>query len=230
MSTFDEHRKVQAIAKLVLNELADTINPHDSERSIAQRAKAMLERHGVTDTWYYDCPAFVLLGSRSCLPISGRDYEPEDEKVGKTNLVTVDLSPSIKGVWGDCARSFYIENGRCSLTPTISEFTNGFELERTLHQRLIAFASPEKTFAELHSLANQIIVGAGFENLDFLGNVGHSIETIREKRQYIEASNNSQLGSVNFFTFESHIRAVNGTWGFKHENIYYFAGDSLQEL
>lgn len=230
MPTFEEHKNVQAIAKLVLNELAETINSNDSERSIAQRAKAMLERQEVTKTWYYDCPALVLLGSRSCLSISGRDYEPADEKVGKTNLVSIDLSPSLNGAWGDCARSFYIENGRCSITPTMSEFTVGFELEHTLHQQVIAFASPEKTFADLHRLANQIIADAGFENLDFLGNVGHSIETIREKRQYIEASNNSLLGSVNFFTFEPHIRTINGRWGFKHENIYFFDGDFLVEL
>jgi len=230
MPTIEEHQKVQAIAKVVLNELASLINGNDSENSIAKRAKDLLMQHGVTETWYYDCPAFVLLGSRSCLSISGRDYEPSNEKVGETNLVSIDLSPSVNGVWGDCARSFYIENGRCNLIPTTPEFVVGFELERSLHQQLIAFASPEKTFAELHEFANQIIVDAGFENLDFLGNVGHSIETVKEKRQYIEASNHSPLGSAKLFTFEPHIRTIGGDWGFKHENIYYFNDDSLLEL
>src|SRR5690606_10027824 len=64
----------------------------------------------------------------------GTDYEPPNEKVGKTNLVTIDLSPSINCVWDDCTRSFYVENGRCNLRPTIPEFVAGFELERSLHE------------------------------------------------------------------------------------------------
>jgi hypothetical protein len=84
--------------------IAGTITANSSERTIADTAKSLLKDSGLVDTWYYDCPAFVLLGSRSCLSMSGRDYVPADEPVGTENLVTIDLSPRVGGVWGDYAR------------------------------------------------------------------------------------------------------------------------------
>lgn len=111
MINIDTYREVQAIAKAVLAELGATICAQDTERTITDRAIQFLAKRGITETWYHNCPAFVLLGSRSCLSISGRDYVASDEPVGNVNLVTVDLSPSRDGVWGDCARSFYILGG-----------------------------------------------------------------------------------------------------------------------
>ena len=83
---------------------------------------------GVFATWYYDCPALVLLGSRSCVSISGRHYVPSDERVGEFNLVTVDLSPLLDGVPGDFARSLCVENGEVTDTPaspSLSDETRG---------------------------------------------------------------------------------------------------------
>jgi hypothetical protein len=85
-------------------------------------------------------------------------------------------------------------------------------------------------FQELYDWANDRIKASGFENLDFLGNVGHSIATRREDRQYIEAQNMHLLKEVPFFTFEPHVREVGGMWGFKHENIFYFNQDGCVEL
>jgi hypothetical protein len=84
-------------------------------------------------------------------------------------------------------------------------------------------------FQELYDWTNERIKANGFENLDFLGNVGHSIATRREDRQYIEAQNVRQLRDVPFFTFEPHVREVGGNWGFKHENIFYFNQDGRVE-
>jgi Xaa-Pro aminopeptidase len=220
MRTIEEHRAVQTVAKAVLARLADDIGPGNTERSIARLAVQLLAEQGVTETWYYDCPAMVLLGSRSCLSVSGRDYRPSDEPVGLTNLVTVDLSPSRHGVWGDCARSFAVEEGRCVEMPRSPEFRRGMTMERRLHEDLLAFATADTTFGELHEHTSAAITAAGFVNLDFLGNVGHSIESRRDDRCYIEAGNARRLGEVALFTFEPHIREAGGAWGFKHESIY----------
>lgn len=228
MDTLTPYSQVQAAAKAVLSVLGKTITPSDTERSIAERATALLRGHGITETWYYNCPAFVLLGSRSCLSVSGRDYVPAGEPVGMNNLVTVDLSPLRNGVWGDCARSFVIEQGRWMSAPETDEFALGLEVERSLHRAMRAFVTPATTFEELYRFGNAEIERLGFENLDFLGNLGHSIVTRCEDRQYIEPGNAVPLGSVPFFTFEPHIRKINGTWGFKHEEIYYF--DAEQRL
>jgi len=84
------------------------------------------------------------------------------------------------------------------------------------------FVKPDTRFSELCEFANNQISSLGFVNLDFLGNVGHSIETNLEDRVFIDTRNRLEISSVRFFTFEPHICETNGVWGFKHENIYYF--------
>jgi Xaa-Pro aminopeptidase len=215
------HRKAQQAAKAVLAELADDIQPQDTEQSIADRAVRALQRHGIRETWYHACPALVLLGSRSCTSVSGRDYRPGLEPVGQTNLVTVDLSPSYEGHWGDCARSFPIERGRVTFTPEDPELLTGLAFVKRLQSAMRSFVTPQATFHELATWATREIEAAGFVNLDFRGNVGHSIAARREDRLFIEAGNRHALGEVSFFTFEPHVRTVAGRWGFKHEDIFF---------
>jgi len=218
-----EHQAVQSVAKAVLDDLGATLRAVDTERTIADRVGDMLAKRGITETWYYECPAFVLLGSRSCVSISGRDYEPADEPIGSFNLVTVDLSPMKLGIWGDCARSFFVERGVYVASPSDAAFRRGMEVERSLHEAMLRYVTPRTTFEQLHAFSNAEIDSAGFENLDFMGNVGHSIESSRDLRRYIEAGNRAPLGERLLFTFEPHIRQRGGEWGFKHENIYYFS-------
>jgi Xaa-Pro aminopeptidase len=222
VGTLEAHGHVQTIAKNVLAGLRETIVPGDSELTIATRAVEYLANRGITETWYYECPAFVLLGPRSTLSLSGRDYRPADEPAGMCNLITIDLSPSLDGVWGDCARTFIIEDGRCTLEPSFPEFRRGIEVQGLLHESLRTLATPELTFAGLYSMVNHEIEKEGFENLDFLKNLGHSIASHLDERCFIEAGNDMRLGEVPFFTFEPHIREKGSQWGFKHENIYYF--------
>lgn len=216
------YESVQNIAKTVHSELGSFISAQSTERTIAETAQELLKQNGVTDTWYHEVPALVLLGSRSCESLSGRDYEPSDELVGEKNLVTVDLSPMIGQVWGDCTRSYFVENGKCTSTPVCKEFQEGISIELELHDNMVNFVTPSTSFSELFEFGNQEIKRSGFENLDFLGNLGHSIETSRSKRLFIDEACSETLGKVSFFTFEPHIRKHGGIWGFKHENIYYF--------
>jgi len=215
------HGLIQHIARQVLSDLAEQITSDDTERSIAAKAKQLMTLHGIHHTWYYDCPAFVLLGSRSQLSISGRDYLPSDELVGENNLVTVDLSPSQGEGLGDCARTFCIENGRVTQAPVSLEFQCGLSAQQILHAELRQIARPDMTGAALFDWANQRIKALGFRNLDFLGNVGHSIAARREDRFFIEYGQQQRLGDLLCFTFEPHI-ACDERWGFKYEEIYAF--------
>ncbi len=224
-----EHRVVQGIARALLDDLALSISPEDSEFTIAEKAVSGLCSRGAPDTWYYNCPAFVLLGARSCLSISGRDYQPAEKKVGLHNLVTVDLSPVLGGRWGDCARSFYVEDGSVTSTPTSPEFLKGQLFLASLHAQMRRLVTSQTSFHALWEWTNRKIKEQGFENLDFLANVGHSIATTRDARQYIEKGNMALLGDVPFFTFEPHVRELGGTWGFKHENIFFFNNEHLLE-
>ena len=216
------YQKVQSAAKAVLADLSNFIDSHSTEKTIADVALELLQQQGITDTWYHGVPAFVLLGSRSCESISGREYEPSNEKVGDKNLVTVDLSPMEGNIWGDCARSYFIENGKCVSSPECEEFQEGASIELELHKIMTEFVTPNTLFSELYEFGNQEIQKRGFDNLDFLSNLGHSIEIDTSKRRFIDKNCSEALGSVNLFTFEPHIRKQGKSWGFKHENIYYF--------
>lgn len=67
-------------------------------------------------------------------------------------------------------------------------------------------------------------------NLDFMNNLGHSIESKKSKRFYIEKGNKQKLSQVKMFTFEPHICCNNGKSGNKQEDIYYFNGCCLSKL
>lgn len=206
----------------MLRDLADDIGANDTEHSIATRAAARLQARGIGETWYHDCPALVLLGARSCTSVSGRDYRPAVAPVGQMNLVTVDLSPSHLGHWGDCARSFAVEEGHVTLTPRDPSFRAGMSFLQRLHATMRQFVTPQTTFHELAIWSAQQIEAGGFVHLDFLGNVGHSIAARREDRIFVERDNHRRLSEVSFFTFEPHVREVDGKWGFKHEDIFFF--------
>lgn len=223
------YRRVQHAAKSVLRQLAQEIGPEDTEQSIATRAQAALRGRGIHETWYHDCPALVLLGSRSCLSVSGRDYRPALEPVGQTNLVTIDLSPSHGSHWGDFARSLPVEEGCVTLEPKDPQFRAGLSFVRRLRSAMLAFVSPRTTFHDLAIWTAERMEAEGFSNLDFRGNVGHSIATRREDRFYIEVGNHRSLSEAGLFTFEPHVRATEGAWGFKQEDVFFFNSDGAVE-
>lgn len=103
-------------------------------------------------------------------------------------------------------------------------------MEELLHQELLKYATPERTFEELYYHMNQVIRDKGFVNLDFAGNLGHSIVRKKEDRIYIEKGNVSRLGDVAYFTFEPHISIPDSKYGYKKENIYYFKDGKMVEL
>jgi Xaa-Pro aminopeptidase len=216
------HRRVQDAAKAVLSDLASNLGPEDTEQSIAAWAADAMRKRGIGDTWYHDCPALVLLGSRSCESVSGRHYRPGTERVGESNVVTVDLSPRVEDIWGDCARTFFVEEGCVVTPPSDPGHERAAAFLRQLHAKMRQFAQPATRFEELCEWSEQQISAAGFENLDFRGNVGHSLAARREDRRYIERGNHAALGEVDFFTYEPHVRARGGRWGYKHEDVFFF--------
>ena len=227
-----EYKKIQLIAKNVLDEIKSFIKPEISEKEIVEQCKLLLKKHVIDETWYYDCPALVLLGSRSCLSVSGKNYVPSEEKVGKVNLITIDLSPLKNGVWGDCSRSFVVEDGIVKAENDIKnfEFLEGLKIERELHNHFIEFVKPGMSFEDVFLELNEKIKSFVFENLDFNGNLGHTIEKDRNNRVYFEKDNDKKLTENMLFTFEPHIRMIGKKYGFKFENIYYFENGSVREL
>lgn len=199
-------------------------------RSICE--KFMLE-NGADLFWYWDIGALVFSGDETTVSISGKKYQTSEKTINKNDIITVDLSPQNNNIWGDYARTIIIENGKVvNNIENIhnTEWKHGLQIEQYLHQVLIEKVTPDMTFEDLYFYINGIISKHGFINLDFLGNLGHSIVKNKNDRIYIEKGNNLKLSEVEMFTFEPHISIPNSKYGYKREDIYYFEGRKLLKL
>ena len=221
---------VQNIALRVLRDIVPFIKSGNTERSIADICAQLLEDYGAQGCWYHDVPALVLVGERTTLSVSGTDYQPSDIVLEINDLVTIDLSPMVNGFWGDCARSYIVRSGNVRPPKKLSPLNHGIRTERKLHALMTEIATPETSMRELYILMNKSIENMGYTNLDFRGNLGHSIERHLDDRRYIEATSSTLLGDCELFTFEPHICLNNDTRGFKMENIYYFENDNATPL
>src|SRR5690606_23981231 len=145
-SELEKYKKVQNIARKTISHLEKFIVEGRTEKEIAEEAELFMRKKGVKSFWYYDVAAFVLVGKRTTLSLSGRDYQPTDLKVGKSDLVTIDLSPEIDGCWGDFARSIIVGEDK--------NLFKGLEIENKLHLKLREYVRPEMTFDDLYRKLN----------------------------------------------------------------------------
>ena len=217
-----EYHKVQNIALQTLYDIKHVIKEGLSEKDIVEECQRLLVSYGLTESWYHGILAFVLVGERTTLSISGREYLPSELTVKNHDLITIDLSPEKDGFWGDCARSYIVENGIVTDDPNNASLSEGVKIEKKLHKIMQTVVTPQTTMHELFVAINREIQNMEYVNLDFRRNLGHSIEKDINARRYIEEGNHTCLGDVPLFTFEPHIRHKDGQWGFKRENIYYF--------
>lgn len=199
-------------------------------RSICE--KFMLE-NGADSFWYWNVGAFVFSGDETTVSVSGRNYQTSERTIDNNDIITVDLSPQNNHIWGDYARTIIIENGKVIENVEDihnNEWKQGVQMEQYLHKLLIENATINMTFEELFYYINDIISNRGFLNLDFAGNLGHSIVENKDKRIYIEKGNKTKLSEVKMFTFEPHLTTLNSKYGYKREDIYYFKNGKLEKL
>lgn len=228
-----EYKEIQGIAKDTVSYIKTVIRPGMNLLDIRRLCEEKMLSSGADSFWYWDIGAFVFSGNETAVSVSGREYTTSDRLINENDIITIDLSPQKNNIWGDYARTVIIEDGRVvESTDKIrnNEWRNGLLMEERLHQELISFATPETTFEELYLHINSFIAENGFINLDFLGNLGHSIVKDKNGRIYIEKGNHQLLSSVDYFTFEPHISIPDSEYGYKKENIYYFSADKLTEL
>ncbi|MDE7253959.1 MAG: aminopeptidase P family protein [Acetatifactor sp.] len=227
------YRQIQQAAKQTIEYIKNMIKPGINLLEIRENCEKKLLESGADSFWYWDVGAFVFAGDETTVSVSGKQYATSDRVIGDNDIITIDLSPQIGNIWGDYARTIIVEQGE--VVDDIeqienSEWKSGLQMEEKLHEELLSFVTKETTFEELYYHMNEFIVENGFINLDFMGNLGHSIVKSKDDRIYIEKGNTKKLGDVHYFTFEPHIALPDSKYGFKKENIYYFDGDRLVEL
>ena len=218
--------KAQNIARETMRELHQFIRLGMSEKQIFDQAVSLMTQKGSDGWWYHGLGALVLLGERSALSISGTQYKASTEnRVAENDVITIDLAPTLDSCWGDYARTIFVEGGKVAAEdqPTIEPFRRGLQAELHLHQKLFENANPDMTLEALYYTLNEEIVKIGFTNLDFHGNLGHSVEIDEADRIYIERGSSATIREIGKpFTFEPHICEQDGKWGFKREDIFYF--------
>lgn len=226
-----DYRDVQNIARETMAYIKTAIAPGMKLSDVRKLCEDKMKTLGADLFWYWDIGAFVFAGDETAVSVSGRDYSTSDRLIGYDGIVTIDLSPQNNGIWGDYARTIVIENG--SVVERIEEIKNaewrgGLLMEERLHREMREFVTLRTSFEELYYHINSVITDSGFVNLDFMGNLGHSIVKDKNDRVYIEKGNKTLLSEVEYFTFEPHISVPNSKYGYKKENIYYFSGNKQQ--
>jgi Xaa-Pro aminopeptidase len=217
------HRRAQQIARNTLTEIQNAIGAGATEATLARVCRHLMDAAGVTGYWWYTTPAYVLAGDNLRLSVEGDAYVPRDEAIGTDGMVTIDLHPAIDGRWGDCARSFFLKDGELVTAEAAGdEEADGMVTEAALHALVQAEARPDMTFKQLHSIVAREVARCGYENLDFLGNFGHSIGVDVANRSFIDANCSRRLDSTPLITFEPHIAKPGRPSAFKYEEVYRF--------
>ena len=227
------YSSMQNLNRAAVKYVADTMKTGMSLPYIKKLCEDYLLENGADSFWYWDVGAFIFAGDETALSVSGKDYQAADRIIQKDDIITIDLSPQRNNIWGDYARTLVFEDGvLCDEIEKIKrdEWRNGLQMEEYLHQALIDAGTPDMTFEELYYYMNELIVKEGFINLDFLGNLGHSIVKDKKDRIYTEKGNRKRLSDVRMFTFEPHISIPNSQYGYKKEDIYYFENGRLIRL
>ena len=228
-----EYKEVQAIAKDTIAYIKTVISPDMNLRDVRRLCEEKMLSLGADSFWYWDVGAFVFSGDETTVSVSGREYITSDRLIGRNDIVTIDLSPQNNNIWGDYARTIIIEDGK--VVDSVdgiknNEWRSGLLMEEKLHKVMTEYVTPQTTFEELYLYINRLISEGGFINLDFMGNLGHSIVKSKNERVYTEKGNHLPLSSVEYFTFEPHISIPNSKYGYKKENIYYFSNGKIAEL
>lgn len=227
-----EYRDVQQMAKDTMAYARAQIRPGMNLREVRSLCEDKLMALGADSFWYWDVGAFVFSGDETAVSVSGRTYVTSDRVIAPDDIITIDLSPQCGDTWGDYARTIILQKGAVVETEDVEnpEWKQGLMMEEFLHGELLRFAEPETTFEELYLYMNRLIREKGFVNLDFAGNLGHSIVRSKDDRIYTEKGNHARLGDAALFTFEPHISVSGSKYGYKKENIYYFENGILREL
>jgi len=230
---YKQYKAVQKIAKDTIGYIKAEIRPGMPLKEVRLLCEDKMRELGADSFWYWDIGAFVFAGDETTVSVSGREYSTSDHVIAADDIVTIDLSPQVGDTWGDYARTIIIHDGAVPQSDDQIkniEWRAGLEMEKKLHNKMTEIVSREMTFEELYYRMNDYIREEGYINLDFMGNLGHSIVRKKEDRIYIEKGNYAKIGDVQFFTFEPHISVSGSKYGYKRENIYYFDNDVLREL
>lgn len=183
-----QYIEVQTIAKKTIEYIKNNLHAGMTLLEVRNLCESKMIELGADSFWYWDVGAFVFAGDETTLSVSGKDYSTSERIIAENDIITIDLSPQNGDTWGDYARTIIIENGKVVENDSVSnvEWKKGLLMEEFLHKEMCKFVTPKTTFEDLYYYINSIIEEKGYVNLDFIGNLGHSIVRRKDDRIYIE--------------------------------------------
>lgn len=173
------YRDVQKIAKDTMAYAKKNIYAGMNLLEIRELCEKKMLELGADSFWYWDIGAFVFAGDDTAISVSGKEYKTSNRVISDNDIITIDLSPQINGLWGDYARTLIVENGIVieGYDSSNAEWKNGLMIQNKLHKAMVRYVTPDTTFEELYYYINKVIEDNGYINLDFKRNLGHSIKT-----------------------------------------------------
>ena len=221
--------KAQDIARACLEHMREYLRPGLGREEIHEECARYMTALGSQRWWIHDDPALILFGDMTAY--SGRE-DPAPRFRGKTvqpnDLITIDVAPTVHNGWGDLARSFVMEDGKIVNWKNCrnEEIRQRMAMEMRLHQLFVDSVDERMTFEMLHDLVDSFLKKAGYRNLDYHGNYGHTIENEQRDRVTIDRGVRTNIVSYGKpITFEPHICRIDGSFGIKHEIMYvYYEG------
>jgi Xaa-Pro aminopeptidase len=236
------YRSAQNIARKTMKYLAIAIRKEISEAHIVELAENYMRKMTPGEFWYHGKGALVLIGQRTIISVPGKEYHPDEcSIVTEEDIVTVDLSPSVKDCWGDYARTFIISKGRVAKMESENDelfleyLWRGLRDIQKIHSDFLEWARPEMKFGEIFAIVSDKLYRLGYRILDYKQNIGHTIEKKLDDRRFINEGSELTLKDAKIFTLEPHIAGPDFTFtkrniGLKMENIYICEGNKIVEL
>ena len=105
----NEYIRVQSIAKETIKYIRKVVKPGMNLIELRNACEEKLLELGADSFWYYDIGALVYAGDETSKSVSGVEYTTSDYYIKNDDIVTIDLSPKLRNIWGDYARTIIIE-------------------------------------------------------------------------------------------------------------------------
>jgi Xaa-Pro aminopeptidase len=185
--------------------------PGATEQDIEAAVSAFLAGAGVAHVWTI---TNVGLGenARVCFPTN----PPTDLAAAERDVAMVDVHPiTADGWWGDCTR--------CVVVGDWPEARTALADLKRIHRDTLALCRPGMPAQELFGESHRRLTAEGFELLDLLGNIGHSLAPgAAYLHNFIDAGNAAEMWGA--WAIEPF--AARGDIAVKVEDLVWFGRDA----
>jgi Xaa-Pro aminopeptidase len=184
--------------------------PGVSERELELVASDAMRRAGVEAVWTITNVG-IGEGARVCFPTDG----PTDRRLDDVGVAVIDVHPiGADGSWGDCTRTALVGDDAAA--------DEAFDALARIHHETLAACRPGMPASELFGACFERIEAAGFELLDQLGNIGHSLTAgAAYLHEFIDAGNDTPMWGA--WAIEPFVGL--GELGLKLEDLMWFGRD-----